>query len=225
MSFWNPPAASQLADRKARIQLASDKMKSDIANGNQIDTTGNNSNYIQVSDAEKEKINKEILSKASDEEVQQLEPATSTPMGEGVKADSGAAPVSNDSAKYAAAAQMATAVGGAGKSSGAGVGQSAISMGMSGGITGGMLAGAEAGGVTGPQGAAIGAAVGLTAGVVTGLMNASAAAKERKRQAAATYYSQMINIEQNKSARIQSAQQNMANAIGTTLLSNQKVSL
>jgi gas vesicle protein len=81
-----------------------------------------------------------------------------------------------------------------------------------------ILTGASIGG---PAGAVVGGAAGLT----MGLLGAAASQKERQRKAAAQHYSNIVNIEQEKNARLQSAIQNMGSNIGSTLLSNQKVVL
>ena len=74
-------------------------------------------------------------------------------------------------------------------------------------------------------GGGYGAASGAAAGLTVGLLGAATAKKERERKAASEYYANLASIEGAKQDRIARAQQNMANAIGQTLLSNSSIRL
>ncbi|MCK9370531.1 hypothetical protein M0R04_11525 [Candidatus Dojkabacteria bacterium] len=84
--------------------------------------------------------------------------------------------------------------------------------------TGGMIQGGMAGASTGNPYAAAG---GAAAGLVTGLLGASAARAEQKRKADAGMYQNMVAIEGDKQARLQSAMANMAQGMGQSLMQNQ----
>ena len=116
-------------------------------------------------------------------------------------------------AKLAAVKTMADAIG---PQSGVGNTDTASSVGkevLTGTTSGFILAG-------GP-----GAAVGAVAGGVVGALQASAARKEKERQAAAAHYNRLANIEVNKSQMINSALANMGQAMGASLSQNRKVKL